>query len=245
MAVRGVCTHHAGMLPLLREVVELLFGRGLVKLLFATETFAMGVNMPTRTVVFHSLRKHDGVEMRDLTPGEYTQMAGRAGRRGKDSQGLVLVLCADADSIPAESTLRLLSTGRPTRLQSRFRLTYNMILNLLRQEDLRVEDMIKRSFQEQTTQQSNTLSLHRPLAAPPPPPPPPHSSAPPLCPRLFDRIQKQRRDEATAGSGGCGPSLLCASSQPLLWWPTSLIAFFLWCCSLLAVFRVDDRASLR
>ncbi len=111
MAVRGVCVHHAGLLPLLREVVEMLFGRGLVKLLFATETFAMGVNMPTRTVIFHSLRKHDGVEMRDLTPGEYTQMAGRAGRRGKDSQGLVLVLCADADSIPPESTLRLLSTG--------------------------------------------------------------------------------------------------------------------------------------
>ena len=118
----------------------------------------MGVNMPTRTVVFHSLRKHDGVQFRDLTPGEYTQMAGRAGRRGKDVQGSVLVLCSDADSIPAEATLRLLSTGKPTRLQSRFRLTYNMILNLLRQEDMKVEEMMKRSFGESRAQQSTAIA---------------------------------------------------------------------------------------
>ena len=116
--------------------------------------------MPTRTVVFQSLRKHDGVEFRSLTPGEYTQMAGRAGRRGKDKQGSVLVLCADVDKMPAEQTLRQIATGRPTRLQSRFRLTNNMILNLLRQEDMKVEDMMKRSFGEAKQQQSVQRTQH-------------------------------------------------------------------------------------
>jgi antiviral helicase SKI2 len=76
--------HHGGLLPILKEMVEILFSRGIVKVLFATETFAMGVNMPARTVVFNGFRKHDGREFRDLLPGEYTQMAGRAGRRGLD-----------------------------------------------------------------------------------------------------------------------------------------------------------------
>jgi antiviral helicase SKI2 len=76
--------HHGGLLPILKEMVEILFSKGIVKVLFATETFAMGVNMPARTVVFNGFRKHDGREFRDLLPGEYTQMAGRAGRRGLD-----------------------------------------------------------------------------------------------------------------------------------------------------------------
>ena len=116
--------------------------------------------MPTRTVVFQSLRKHDGVEFRDLTPGEYTQMAGRAGRRGKDKQGSVILLCADVDKVPSEQTLRQIATGRPTRLQSRFRLTNNMVLNLLRQEDMKVEDMMRRSFGEAKAQQSAHRARH-------------------------------------------------------------------------------------
>lgn len=76
-------------------MVELLFSRGLVKVLFATETFAMGVNMPARTVVFSGIRKHDGRSFRDLLAGEYTQMSGRAGRRGLDKTGLVIIICND------------------------------------------------------------------------------------------------------------------------------------------------------
>ncbi|MGH0148881.1 UNVERIFIED_CONTAM: hypothetical protein FKN15_049128 [Acipenser sinensis] len=110
---RGVGVHHSGILPILKEVVEMLFTRGLVKVLFATETFAMGVNMPARTVVFDSIRKHDGTAFRDLLPA----------------------CCVDY-------------SGKPTLLQSQFRLTYTMILNLLRVEALRVEDMMKRSFSE-------------------------------------------------------------------------------------------------
>ena len=93
MLKRGIGVHHSGVLPLLKEVVEMLFARGFVKLLFATETFAMGVNMPARTVVFDSIRKHDGKEFRTLLPAEYIQMAGRAGRRGLDTTGTVIILC--------------------------------------------------------------------------------------------------------------------------------------------------------
>ncbi|KAL4219308.1 hypothetical protein ACF0H5_021887 [Mactra antiquata] len=143
---RGIGVHHSGILPILKEVVELCFQKGLVKVLFATETFAMGVNMPARTVIFDSIRKHDGTHLRDLLPGEYIQMAGRAGRRGLDTTGTVIILCKG--DVPEMSDLHKMMLGRPTKLESRFRITYSMILNLLRVEQLRVEDMMKRSFSE-------------------------------------------------------------------------------------------------
>src|SRR5699024_4252741 len=84
---RGVAAHHAGMLPTFKEVVEELFVRGLVKAVFATETLALGINMPARTVVLERLVKFDGEKHADITPGEYTQLTGRAGRRGIDVEG--------------------------------------------------------------------------------------------------------------------------------------------------------------
>lgn len=146
----GIAVHHSGLLPIMKEAVEMLFSRGLVKVLFATETFAMGVNMPTRTVVFSSIRKHDGTGFRTLLPGEYTQMAGRAGRRGLDPTGTVVIACPE--EIPGEAVLRTMILGQPTKLVSRFRLTYAMLLNLLRVEALRVEEMIKKSFGEHAGQ---------------------------------------------------------------------------------------------
>ncbi|XP_026955183.1 superkiller complex protein 2 isoform X4 [Sagmatias obliquidens] len=143
---RGLGVHHSGILPILKEIVEMLFSRGLVKVLFATETFAMGVNMPARTVVFDSTRKHDGSTFRDLLPGEYVQMAGRAGRRGLDPTGTVILLCKGR--VPEMADLHRMMMGKPSQLQSQFRLTYTMILNLLRVDALRVEDMMKRSFSE-------------------------------------------------------------------------------------------------
>jgi antiviral helicase SKI2 len=121
--------------------------------LFATETFAMGVNMPARAVVFNSIRKHDGSKFRTLEPGEYTQMAGRAGRRGLDKVGTV-IMCCFGEEPPPQLILRNMLTGSSTRLSSQFRLTYNMILNLLRVEDMTVEGMIKRSFSEFATQRA-------------------------------------------------------------------------------------------
>ncbi|KAM4724641.1 superkiller complex protein 2 [Anableps anableps] len=143
---RGIGVHHSGILPILKEVIEMLFSRGLVKVLFATETFAMGVNMPARTVVFDSIRKHDGTGFRNLLPGEYIQMAGRAGRRGLDATGTVIILCKSG--VHEMADLHAMMMGKPTILQSQFRLTYTMILNLLRVEALRVTDMMRRSFSE-------------------------------------------------------------------------------------------------
>ncbi|KAG1774053.1 ATP-dependent RNA helicase [Suillus placidus] len=147
---RGIGVHHGGLLPIVKEVVEILFARGLVKVLFATETFAMGVNMPARCVVFSNIRKHDGRSFRDILPGEYTQMAGRAGRRGLDPTGTVIIVAGD--NLPEQTSLLKMMLGTPGKLQSQFRLTYNMILNLLRVEALRVEEMIKRSFSENSSQ---------------------------------------------------------------------------------------------
>ncbi|KAF9116492.1 hypothetical protein BGX27_002164 [Mortierella sp. AM989] len=149
---RGIAVHHSGLLPIIKEIVEILFARGLVKVLFATETFAMGVNMPARTVVFSGIRKHDGRSFRNLLPGEYTQMSGRAGRRGLDSTGLVILACNG--DVPESTELMEMLLGKATKLHSQFRLTYNMILNLLRVEALRVEEMIKRSFSENSAQKA-------------------------------------------------------------------------------------------
>ncbi|EEQ92072.2 DEAD/DEAH box RNA helicase [Blastomyces dermatitidis ER-3] len=149
---RGIGVHHGGLLPIIKEIVEILFAKTLVKVLFATETFAMGLNLPTRTVVFSGFRKHDGRSFRDLLPGEYTQMAGRAGRRGLDTVGSVIIVASGKDEAPPAGTLRRMILGDPTKLRSQFRLTYNMILNLLRVEALKIEEMIKRSFSENATQ---------------------------------------------------------------------------------------------
>ncbi|KAJ5804965.1 hypothetical protein N7474_010852 [Penicillium riverlandense] len=149
---RGIAVHHGGLLPIMKEIVEILFAKSLVKVLFATETFAMGLNLPTRTVVFSGFRKHDGKSFRDLLPGEYTQMAGRAGRRGLDTVGYVIITTSGRDEAPPAGALRKMILGDPTKLRSQFRLTYNMILNLLRVEALKIEEMIKRSFSENATQ---------------------------------------------------------------------------------------------
>lgn len=150
---RGIAVHHGGLLPIVKELVEILFAQTLVKVLFATETFAMGLNLPTRTVVFSGYRKHDGHSFRNLHPGEYTQMAGRAGRRGLDTVGSVIIVPPGGDEAPPVVDLQKMILGEPQKLRSQFRLTYNMILNLLRVEALKIEEMIKRSFSEHATQQ--------------------------------------------------------------------------------------------
>lgn len=147
MLKRGIGVHHAGVLPIIKEITEVLFQQGLIRVLFATETFAMGVNMPARTVVFTAIHKYDSQSHRLLEPGEYIQMAGRAGRRGLDDVGTVLLFPTAAD-FPVESDVKAVLIGIPKPLRSQFRLTYNMILNLLRIDELRVEDVMARSFSE-------------------------------------------------------------------------------------------------
>ena len=89
---RGVGIHHGGLIPIVKEVIELLFQEGLLKVLFTTETFAMGINMPAKTVVFTSMEKFDGDDFRFLTGGEFIQMSGRAGRRGLDDRGYTILM---------------------------------------------------------------------------------------------------------------------------------------------------------
>lgn len=135
--MRGFACHHSGLLQSLKEIVELLFQMGYVKLLFATETFAIGVNMPTRTVVFDSLQKFDGRERRLLTPVEYTQMAGRAGRRGQDDFGTVLMLIKKDYFPPAEMRqLCLANIESNPEIKTQFQLNYKLLLNIIRTNEL-------------------------------------------------------------------------------------------------------------
>jgi len=127
-ALMGIGYHHAGMLPIHKEVVERLFTSGLLKLLFTTETFALGINMPARTVVFDLLRKFDGVQMDYMKSRDYLQMAGRAGRQGLDKSGLVIAMLEDQDLM--EAPLSRYHSGKVEPINSRFNLSYSTILNL-------------------------------------------------------------------------------------------------------------------
>jgi ATP-dependent RNA helicase HelY len=125
---RGIAAHHAGMLPAFKETVEELFVRGLVRAVFATETLALGINMPARTVVLERLVKYNGEAHADLTPGEYTQLTGRAGRRGIDVEGHAVVVWQPG--VDPEQVAGLAST-RTYPLRSSFRPGYNMAVNLV------------------------------------------------------------------------------------------------------------------
>jgi superfamily II RNA helicase len=118
-------------MPILREMVELLFEKKYIKLLFATETFAVGINMPTKTVIFTGLSKFSGNSMRQLLSHEYTQMAGRAGRRGIDTIGHV-IHCNNLFTMPARcNEYKTMVTGAPKMLTSQFKISYNLVLNII------------------------------------------------------------------------------------------------------------------
>ncbi len=125
---RGVAAHHAGLLPVFKEAVEVAFAAGLVKVVFATETLALGINMPARTVVIEKLVKYNGESHADLTPGEYTQLTGRAGRRGIDIEGHAVVCWANGLDPRAVAGL---ASRRTYPLRSAFHPTYNMAVNLI------------------------------------------------------------------------------------------------------------------
>ena len=132
---RGIGIHHSGMLPILRETVELLFDKGYIKLLFATETFAVGINMPTKTAIFSDMSKFDGSVRRYLEPHEYTQQAGRAGRRGYDTKGYVIHLC-NLFEMPIISEYKHILSNKPQTLRSKFCISYHLILNTIKNKEL-------------------------------------------------------------------------------------------------------------
>lgn len=142
---RGIGVHHGGMLPILKELVELLFQEGLIKVLFSTETFSMGINMPAKTVVFTTLRKFDGEFQRYLGGGEYTQMAGRAGRRSIDEFGNVIIMVdKNIDKDVCEKIIK----GKSAPLISSFQLSYNQLANLMRIEGLEPDHILSQSFRQ-------------------------------------------------------------------------------------------------
>lgn len=140
---KGVGIHHGGLLPLIKEVVELLFQDGLLKVLFSTETFSMGLNMPARTVVFTNIKKFDGEKQRWITGGEYIQMSGRAGRRGLDKKGTTILMF---DQKMEPEVAKGMLKGHSDNLLSSFYINYHMLLNSQRLEDIDVEYILARSL---------------------------------------------------------------------------------------------------
>ena len=142
---KGVGIHHSGMIPVLREIVELMISKKYIKVLFATESFAIGLDCPIKTAVFISLKKHDGGEHpRYLMSHEYTQMAGRAGRRGIDTIGNV-IHCSNLFDLPDLTTYKEILGGVPQKLTSKFQIYYSMILNLL-SDSIEYEEFVKKSM---------------------------------------------------------------------------------------------------
>ena len=140
---KGVCYHHSGLIPILKEIVEIIYGKGLIKVLFATETFAVGVNKPVKTVVFSDLQKYDNNGMRYLRSDEYTQMAGRAGRRGLDKFGTIIIL--PNFELPSLYQLQNILIGKAPCMNSKFGLTYQFIIkNLMNKHN--IIEVLKNSY---------------------------------------------------------------------------------------------------
>jgi ATP-dependent RNA helicase HelY len=145
--LRGLAAHHAGMLPAFRHTVEELFTAGLVKAVFATETLALGINMPARTVVLERLVKFNGEQHVPLTPGEYTQLTGRAGRRGIDVEGHAVVLWHPGEETTEPSAVAGLASTRTFPLRSSFAPSYNMTINLVhRMGPEQAHQLLEQSF---------------------------------------------------------------------------------------------------
>ena len=143
--------HNAGMLPFMKEIVEILFADGYLKVVFATTTFAIGLNMPARSVLFTKVYKFNGGDTDELIQtSEYLQMAGRAGRRGKDATGSCLI-CLDKSfgrQIPTLDDFERLLENKGTPLESKLKLSYAMTMNVMKSDSIMIEDMLKVSWFE-------------------------------------------------------------------------------------------------
>ena len=145
---KGIGIHHAGVIPVLREMVEILFAKGYIKLLFATESMAIGVNMPVKTTIFTDATKFDGLRPRMFYSHEYTQMAGRAGRRGLDSVGHVIHLNNLFRNMDT-ALYKQMMKGTPQKLVSKFKISYNLLLNLIETGRTDLTEYVKHSMIQQ------------------------------------------------------------------------------------------------
>lgn len=144
LAEKGIAYHHSGLLPVLKEIIEILFSRGLIRLLFATETFAVGLNMPTKTVLFLSLEKYSDGGRRPLRTDEYIQMAGRAGRRGMDPVGTVIYLPEDEPIDPAQ--MKAILTGGKSPIISKMSFHYEFLLKSLQANSITWLKLMETSY---------------------------------------------------------------------------------------------------
>jgi superfamily II RNA helicase len=142
---KGVAMHHSGLMPILREIVEILFAKGYIKMLFATESVAIGLNLPVKTCIFTDIFKHDGNSMRVLQSHEYSQAAGRSGRLGLDTVGHVIHLNNLFRDISA-TAYKTMMNGQPQTLTSKFKISYNLLLNLIDIGDTNLVGFAKKSM---------------------------------------------------------------------------------------------------
>ena len=149
MLMKGVAIHHSGLIPVLKEIIEILFSKGLIKVLFATETFAVGVNMPTKTVIFTDLCKYSSESgLRMMHTHEYLQMSGRAGRRGLDKFGDVIILpnMWRRDYDPPGESLKTMMTGKSQVITSKFDLNYQFLLKVILTESSKISGFIENTL---------------------------------------------------------------------------------------------------
>ena len=144
----GIGLHHAGLIPILKEIIEILYSQGLIKVLFATTSFSIGLNMPTRTVVFTDIYKFNIDKKVILTSSEYLQMCGRAGRRGKDLKGNVFIILTDQTSKNQEIEIINMLKDEGTDVKSKFRLSYKTILSFSSRDKKGIQDFVQHSFLE-------------------------------------------------------------------------------------------------
>ena len=146
----GIGLHHAGLLPILKEIIEILYSQGLIKVLFATTSFSIGLNMPTRTVVFTEVYKFNNeIKAKEILPSsDYLQMCGRAGRRGKDLKGNVFIIMTDQTSKDQENEIINMIKDEGTDVKSKFRLSYKTILSFSSRDKKGIQDFVQHSFLE-------------------------------------------------------------------------------------------------
>jgi len=153
----GIAYHHSGLIPILKEIIEILYSRGLIKLLLATETFAVGVNMPAKTVIFDSLQKYDNNGRRYIRTDESVQMSGRAGRRGLDKTGSVFIL--PTVKIPNCHEFKNILIGNSSKIYSKFQLSYLFVMKSLHNNELDITAFIKNTlFNSECSNENNNLN---------------------------------------------------------------------------------------
>ena len=161
LLVKGIAIHHSGLIPIYKEIIEILYSKGLIKILLATETFAVGVNMPTKTVIFTGFEKYTKQGKRLLYSHEFQQMAGRAGRRGLDSQGSVIILSNMFKFMPSCHQMGEIMNGRNQSIQSKFNFNYQFLLKVLLANDINIGEFITQTLLKKNVKEELVMTEKR------------------------------------------------------------------------------------